>query len=214
MNTPRRLKALVCLSIALAAPRASAQDRPVPPEPPSGGLAAIGRWIETWLPVVGAFSYPTIEGTGDFFAHSADSVTAARLEACTLVLRERSVTTVRAEPVESQREVRVPLALVDTSGIEPRIRRPGMLLGGPHVMVTGQLVIPLRTAARVPFISITTGHPDGDSLAVEHLIPVQFAVVPANRSARAIRRAAVLCHPGVERKDDGPPLEPVTVLGG
>ncbi len=213
MNNPRHLKALVCLCIALAAPRASAQDRPVPPEPPAGGLAAIGRWIETWLPVVGAFSYPTIEGTGDFFAHASDSVTAAGLEACTLVLRERSVTTVRAEPVESRREVRVPLALVDTSGIEPRIRRPGMLLGGPHVMVTGQLVIPLRTAARVPFISITSGHPEGDSLAVEHLIPVQFAVVPANRSARAIRRAAALCHPGAERKDDGPLLEPVTVLG-
>jgi hypothetical protein len=214
MNTPRHLKALVCLGIALAAPHASAQDRPVPPEPPAGSLAAIGRWIETWLPVVGAFSYPTIDGAGDFFAHVSDSVTAAGLEACTLVLRERSITTVSAAPVESQREVRVPLALVDTSGIEPRIRRPGMLLGGPYVMVTGQLVIPLRTPARVPVISITTGHPEGDSLAVEHLIPVQFAVVPANRSARAIRRAAALCHPGAERKDDGPPLEPVTVLGG
>jgi hypothetical protein len=163
--------------------------------------------------VVGAFSYPTIEGTGDFFAHASDSVTAAGLDACTLVLRERSLTTVHAAPVESRREVRVPLALVDTSAIEPRIRRPGMLLGGPHVMVTGQLVIPLRTPARIPFISISTGHPEGDSLAVEHLIPVQFAMVPANRSARAIRRAAALCHPDAERKDDGPPLEPVTVLG-
>ena len=213
MNTPRHLKSFVCLCLALAPPRASAQDRPVPPEPPAGGVAEIGRWIETWLPVVGAFSYPTIEATGDFFAHASDSVTAAGLEACTLVLRERSVTTVRAAPVESRREVRVPLALVDTSGIEPRIRRPGMLLGGSHVMVTGQLVIPLRTAARIPFISIMTGQPEGDSLAVEHLIPVQFAVVPANRSARAIRRAAALCHPGGERKDHGPPLEPVTVLG-
>ena len=213
MSTLQHLDALVCLCVALGPIGASAQDRPVPPEPPAGGLAAIGRWIEEWLPVVGAFSYPTIEGTGDFFAHASDSVVAAGLEACTLVLRERSLTTVRAEAVESRREVRVPLALVDTSGIEPRIRRPGMLLGGPHVMVTGQLVIPLRTPARTPFISIVTGHPEGDSLAVEHLIPVQFAMVPANRSARAIRRAAALCHPGREREDTTPPLEPESVLG-
>jgi hypothetical protein len=203
---------LLGLCFALGPARADAQERPVPPEPPTGDLAAIGRWIEHWLPVVGAFSYPAIEGTGDFLAHASDSVMAAALEACTLVLRERSVTTVHAEPVESRRDIRVPLALVDTSGIEPRIRRPGMLLGRPHVMVTGQLVIPLRTPTRTPFITVLTGHPEGDSLAVEHLIPVQFAVIPANRSARAIRRAAALCHPGPEPKHDGP-LEPETVLG-
>jgi hypothetical protein len=187
------LHPLLCVSVllALGVARADAQAGPVPPEPPAGDLVAIGGWIEQWLPVVGAFSYPTIEGTGDFLAHVSDSVTAARLEDCTLVLRERSVATVHAEAVESRRGIRVPLALLDTSGLEPRIRRPGMLLGGPHVMVTGQLVIPLRTPTRTPFITVTAA--GGDSLAVEHLIPLQFAVVPANRSARAIRRAATLC---------------------
>ena len=185
---------LVCLCFTLGPARADAQERPLPPEPPTGDLAAIGRWIEQWLPVVGAFSYPAIEGTGDFLAQASDSVMAAALEACTLVLRERSVTTVHAEPVESRRDIRVPLALVDTSGIEPRIRRPGMLLGRPHVMVTGQLVIPLRTPTRTPFITVTaTGQTGHDSVAVEHLIPVQFAVVPANRTARALKRAAAIC---------------------
>lgn len=60
-------------------------------------------------------------------------------------------------------------------------------------MVSGQLVIPLRAPERTPFITVLTAHPEGDSLAVEHLIPVQFAVIPANRSARAIRRAAAIC---------------------
>ena len=184
---------LVGLCLALGPAGADAQERPVPPEPPAGDLAAIGRWIEQWLPVVGAFSYPAIEGTGDFLAQASDSVMTAVLESCTLVLRERSVTTVHAELVESRRDIRVPLSMVDTSRIEPRIRRPGMLLGGPYVMVTGQLVIPLRAPEQTPFITVLTGHPEGDSLAVEHLIPVQFAVIPANRSARAIRRAAAIC---------------------
>ena len=174
----------------------------------------VGAWIERWLPVVGAFSYPAIEGTGDFLAHASDSVMGAQLEACTLVLRERSVTTARGETIERLHAVRVPLAQLDTSGIEPKIRRPGMLLGGPHVMVTGQLVIPLRSPTRTRFITIAAlDRAAPDSLAAEHLLPLQFAMVPATRSARAIRRAAAICLGSAERRDNRAPPEPETLSG-
>jgi hypothetical protein len=193
----------------------AAQTTVVPPEPPtSGGLAAVGAWIAQWLPVVGSASYPAIEETGDFLGRSSDSVTAALLEGCTLVLHERSATTVRTALVERRHAVRIPLDQVDTIGVEPKIRRPGMLLGGPHVMVTGQLVIPLRSPTRARFITIVPlDEPGRDSLAVEHLIPLQFAMVPATRSARAIRRAAAICVASSQRRDEWAPLDPPRVFG-
>ena len=202
-----------CVGIALLAAGAaavSAQTGPVPPEPPAAAnLATLGEWIARWLPVVGAFSYPAIEGTGDFLAHASDSITAAGLEGCTLVLRERSATTVHAATVERHRSVRVPLEQLDTSGVEPRIRRPGMLLGGPHVMVTGQLVIPLRSPTRTPFITVVSLDGAGaDSLSAEHLVPLQFAMVPAVRSARAIRRAAAICLARPKHREERTPSDP------
>lgn len=167
----------------------------VPPEPADGAdLTVLGAWIERWLPVVGATSYQAFDGTGDFFAHASDSVTSAVLEGCTLVLRERFVSTVGGKTSERGQAVRVPLEQLDTSVIQPKIRRAQMLLTTPNVLVQGQLVVPLRNRLRTGFIVIRRDEdPERDSLAAEHLIPVIFAEVPAARSARAIRQAAAAC---------------------
>ncbi len=166
----------------------------VPPEPGhEPGLAALGAWIERWLPVVGAASYQPVEQTGDFFARASDSVTAARLDGCTLVLQQRSISIVRGETLETRRIIRVPLAEIDTTEVRPRIRGAQMFLTSPNVLVRGQLVVPLRSAARTRFIPVSAGAEPGDSLVAEHLVPIRFAEVPAARAARAIRRAAAHC---------------------
>jgi hypothetical protein len=195
------------------APRQLPPD--VPPEPPhDADLPTLGSWMGRWLPVVGAASYGTIEETGDFLAYASDSVTGALLEGCTLVLQERSVSTARAETVERRQTVRVPLDQVDTSLVQPKIRRAGMLLGRPNVMLTGQLVVPLRNRSRSRFITIVAqAEPRRDSLAAEHLVPFPFAMVPATRSAAAIRRAAGLCIALNERRDNEPEGESAPVYG-
>ncbi len=181
----------------IALPRLAAGQLPagVPPEPGhDADLATLGTWIERWLPVVGAASYQTIDRTGDFFAHASDSVTGALLEGCTLVLRERFVSTVRGETLERRQAIRVPLDQVDTTVIEPKIRQGQVLLSHPNVLVQGHLVVPLRNRARTRFITVFQNEePDRDSLVAEHLVPFLFALVPATRSARAIRRAASHC---------------------
>src|SRR4051794_40401334 len=84
----------------VALPRIAAGQLPagIPPEPASDAeLPAMGAWLERWLPVVGVASYPTVDSTADFFAYTTDSVTAARLDGCTLVLHERTVQSFRGE---------------------------------------------------------------------------------------------------------------------
>jgi hypothetical protein len=206
-----------CLALLLlAGAPARAQLAVEPPEPPrDAGLPDVALWLERWLPVVGASSYSTIETTGDFLAHASDSVTAAGLDGCTLVLEERSVSTVRAERVEERRTVRVPLAELDTALVRPRIRRAGMMLTRPNVLTTGQLVVPLRSPWKSRFITVARNDAPGqDSLASEHLVPFRFAIVPAERSAAAIRRAAALCIALEERRrEPAPTLEERTVFG-
>ncbi len=171
-----------------------AAQHAVPPEPaPDAGLPALGAWIARWLPVVGATSYSTVQETGDFLAHASDSVAAARLDRCTLVLEQRSASTVHGATIETRRTISVPLDQVDTGLVYPKISRAGMLLGRPQVMVTGRLVVPLRNRFRSRFITIASQEPR-DSLAHEHLVPFLFAMVPATRGAAAIRRAAALCN--------------------
>jgi hypothetical protein len=189
-----RVTALLALMVLPRAVAGQLADR-VPPEPAHGAdLAVLGAWIERWLPVVGAVSYQVVGGTSDFFAHASDSVTSALLEGCTLVLRERLVSTVGGTRTERGQAVRVPLAEVDTAVVQPKVRRAQMLLTSPNVMVRGQLVVPLRNRSRTGFIIIRRDDDPGrDSLAAEHLIPLIFAEVAASRSARAIRQAAAAC---------------------
>jgi hypothetical protein len=187
----------VALFGLIALPRVVVGQMPaaVPPEPGhDADLATLGAWIERWLPVVGAASYQTVDQTGDFFAHASDSVTGALLDGCTLVLHERFVSTVHGETLERRQAVRVPLDQVDTTAVQPKMRRSQMLLTSPNVLVKGQLVVPLRNRSRTRFITVVTdAEPYRDSLAAEHLVPFLFAVVPATRSALAIRRAAAQC---------------------
>jgi hypothetical protein len=179
--------------VATAAPQTTAA--PAPPEPPAAAdLSALAQWIGRWLPVVGAATYSAIEDTGDFLARASDSVTAAGLQGCTLVLHQRSTTTVNAGRSELRRTIRVPLAQVDTGAVQPKVRRPRMLLGGETVMLTGQMVVPLRSQLRDRFIAVATEEePTRDTLVAEHLVPFPFAIVPASRAAQAIRQAATLC---------------------
>jgi hypothetical protein len=196
---PFRTALVAALLALMVLPRAVAgqlADR-VPPEPAHGAdLAALGAWIERWLPIVGAVSYQMVGGggTSDFFAHASDSVTSALLDGCTLVLRERLVSIVGGTRSERDQAVRVPLEQVDTAAVQPKVRRAQMLLTSPNVMVRGQLVVPLRNRSRTGFIIIRRDDERGrDSLAAEHLIPLIFAEVAASRSARAIRQAAAAC---------------------
>jgi hypothetical protein len=205
--------ALVLLTVLPATAQVRQLPADVPPRvPPGADLTALAGWLGRWLPVVGAASYAMIEDTGDFLAHASDSVTHALIEECTLVLHQRSLTTVRAERIERRRTVRVPLGELDTTAVQPKVRRAGMLLGRPHVMLTGQLVVPLLNQSRTRFITIASEQPPGDSLVAEHLVPFLFAIEPAMRSAQVIRRAAALCR-SPDRLRDSPDIPAAAVYG-
>jgi len=189
-------RALLAGALALFPSLAAAQSAvPIPPEPPSDAdLPTLAAWIERWLPVIGATSSSAIDETTDFFAQSSDSVTGARLDGCTLVLDERYASTVRGETLERHDVIQVPLDQVDTADVRPRIRRPRLLVSQPNVMLSGQMVLPLRSRTRTRFVTIAPRDaPQAATLALEHLVPSVFAEVPAARSAIVLRRAAALC---------------------
>jgi hypothetical protein len=186
----------------LILPRIASGQLPdrTPPEPPPGAdLALLAAWIERWLPTVAAVSGSTLDSTGDFYGHSSDSVMAAQLDGCTLVLHERSVSIVRGWRSATYLTVYVPLGQVDTALVQPKIRRAKLLLDRPNVLLYGQLVVPLRNRARTEFITVFA---DGDSqypmLVSEHQVPFVFQQVPAARSALALREAAAQCGPGAD----------------
>lgn len=167
-----------------------------PPEPPAGAdLPLLASWIERWLPTVAAASGSTIDSTGDFYGHSSDSVMAARLEGCTLVLHERSVSIVRGWRSARYQTVYVPLGQVDTAWVQPKIRHSTLLLSRPNVLLHGELVVPLRNSTRIEFITVIA---DGDlgspTLVSEYQVPFVFQQVPAARSALALREAAARCN--------------------
>jgi hypothetical protein len=193
MGTARRL----LLAVALVAPRLALAQLPdsVPPEPAhDADLPALADWIERWLPVIAFTRYSAIDSTADFYAHGSDSVTAAWLEGCTLVLHERRVSAGRGGRSESHLAIHIPLDQVDTALVQPKIRQARVLLGRPNVLLYGQLVVPLRNRSRTEFITVFT---EGDSryptLIGEHQLPSVFAQVPAMRSALAIRQIAAQC---------------------
>jgi hypothetical protein len=185
-------------SLAIPRPASSQLTVPTPPEPPrDAGLAMLGAWIEQWLPVIAATSASAIDESADFYAQTSDSVTGARLEGCTLVLDERFVSTVHGQTQERREVIQVPLAQVDTADVRPRIRRPRLLVSQPNVMLSGQLVLPLRSRTRTRFVTVTPRDaPQNATLALEHLVPSVFAEVPAARSAAVLRMAAALCASG------------------
>jgi hypothetical protein len=205
----RRL--LGCTMVALMGlPRVAAGQLPagVPPDPArDADLPMLGAWIERWLPVVGAASYPIVDSTADFYAHGSDSVTAARLDGCTLVLHERLVSTVRGATVEKRLAIRVPLDQVDTAGVQPKIRQTRLLLTRPNIVLSGQLVVPLRSRTRDRFIAVSSeDEARSDTLVVEHLVPFVFAQVAGERGALALRLAAARCAPdGSRRRWRDPP---------
>lgn len=98
---PRRHRArpLGVLLACLLLPAAAAGQLPdrSPPEPPPAGsdLSLVAAWIERWLPTVASVSGSALDSTGDFYSRASDSVRAAGLDGCTLVLHERSVSMVR-----------------------------------------------------------------------------------------------------------------------
>jgi hypothetical protein len=186
---------LACLSLALAGRASPQQPDRTPPEPPAGAdLAVLAGWIERWIPTVAAASGSALDSTGDFYSRSSDSVLAARLDGCTLVLYQRSITMVRGWRTARYLAVHVPLAQVDTASVEPKIRRAKLFLNEPNVLVYGQMVVPLRSRSRTEFITIFA---DGDArypmLVSEFLVPFVFARAPAARSAAALRQAAARC---------------------
>ncbi len=192
----RRTWRTLPLLLALAAPPVLAQlPDSIPPEPPpDADLPALALWIEHWLPVVGAASYSALDSTADFYAYTSDSVTAARLDGCTLVLHERLAGSGSAGRWERRVVVHVPLDQIDTTLVEPKIRRSQLLLTRPNVLLGGRLVVPLRNRARTGFITVfSDDDPGRPSLATEHLVPFPFALPPAARSAAALRRAAARC---------------------
>jgi hypothetical protein len=169
---------------------------PPPPPPPSGAeLSLLAEWIERWLPTVAAVSASALDSTGDFYGRMSDSVLTARLDGCTLVLQERSVSIVRGWRSATYRSIYVPLAQVDTALVQPKLRRARLLLNQPTVLLTGQLVVPLRNRARIEFITVFAGDEDPryPMLVSEYLLPLVFAEVPAQRSALALREAAARC---------------------
>ena len=125
-------------------------------------LPALAAWIERWLPVVGATSYSNVDSTADFYGRASDSVMAARLEGCTLVLHERSVSIVRGWRSAKYLAIHVPLDQVDTSLLQPKIRQARLLLNRPNVLLYGQLVVPLRNRARTEFITVFAEDGRGD----------------------------------------------------
>jgi hypothetical protein len=184
-------------AVALVAPRLALAQLPdsIPPEPAhDADLPALAAWIERWLPVIAFTRYSAIDSTADFYAHGSDSVTAAWLEGCTLVLHERLISAGRGRNSESRLAIHIPLDQVDTTLVQPKIRQARLLLGRPNVLLYGELVVPLRNRSRTEFITVFT---DGDSryptLIGEHQLPSVFAQVPAMRSALVIRQAAAHC---------------------
>lgn len=170
-----------------------------PPEPPPGAdLPQLASWIEHWLPIVAAVSGSTLDSTGDFYGRTSDSILAARLDGCTLVLHERSVSIVRGWRSAKYRSIYVPLAQVDTALVQPKMRRGMLLLNRPNVLLTGQLVVPLRNRARIEFITVLAEDrdPQYPMLVSEYQVPFVFEEVPAARSALALREAAVRCGAG------------------
>lgn len=176
-----------------------------PPEPPAPGadVSLLAAWIERWLPTVAAVSGSVLDSTGDFYSRASDSVIAARLDGCTLVLHERSVSLVRGWREARYTTVYVPLGSVDTAWLAPKIRRPTLLLDRPNVLLYGQLVISLKNRARSEFITVLA---DGDLpvLVREHQVPLVFQERPAARSAQAIREAAAHCGAGSGTGDPAP----------
>jgi hypothetical protein len=185
----------------LILPRVVAGQLPdrIPPEPAhDANLPALAAWIERWLPVIGATSRSTVDSTADFYAHSSDSVTAARLDGCTLVLHERLVSTVSGGTLERHVVIHVPLDQVDTALVQPKIRQARLLLNRPNVLLFGQLVVPLRNRARTEFITVfADDDPRHPTLVGEHQVPFIFAQVPAARSALVLRQAAAQCQAAV-----------------
>jgi hypothetical protein len=187
----------------LIVPRLVAGQLPdgIPPEPAhDADLPALAAWIERWLPVIGAASSPTVDSTGDFYARGSDSVTGARLEGCTLVLHERFVNTVRGATTERRLAVYVPLDLVDTAAVRPKIRQARLLLSRPNVLLSGQLVVPLRSHPRTEFITVVPNDdPRSATLVGETDLPFVFAEVAAARAALALRQAVAHCAAAIER---------------
>ena len=193
MDLTRRL----LFAIALLAPRLALAQLPdsIPPEPgQDADLPALGDWIERWLPVIAFTRYSAIDSTADFYAHGSDSVTAARLDGCTLVLHERLISAGRSGKSERRVAIHIPLDQIDTALVQPKIRQARLQLGRPNVLLYGELVVPLRNRSRTEFITVFA---DGDSryptLIGEHQLPSVFAQVPAMRSALVIRQAAAYC---------------------
>ena len=167
----------------------------VPPEPaPNADLPVLGAWIARWPPVVGVNRYSAVDSTADFYAHGSDSITAARIEGCTLILHEELVSTARSGTSETRLAIHVPLDQVDTTLVQPKIRQARLLLNRPNVLMYGQLVVPLRNRTRTEFITVFR---DDDSrypmLVGEHQVPFVFAQVAAARTALALRQAAARC---------------------
>jgi hypothetical protein len=170
-------------------------DRNPPPPPAGADLPLLAEWIERWLPTVAAASGSALDSTGDFYGRMSDSVLAARLDGCTLVLEQRSVSIVRGWRSAKYLSIYVPLAQVDTALVQPKIRRARLLLNRPNVLLTGQLVVPLRNRTRIEFITVFAGDEDPryPMLVSEYLLPFVFEEVPAQRSALALREAAARC---------------------
>jgi hypothetical protein len=114
------------------------------------------------------------------------------------VLHERSVSIVRGWRSAKYLSIYVPLAQVDTALLQPKMRRGMLLLNRPNVLLTGQLVVPLRNRARIEFITVVAEDPDPQypMLVSEHQVPLIFEEVPAARSALALREAASRCRAG------------------
>lgn len=195
----RKVWALAIIA-ALILPRLAAGQLPdsIPPEPArDADLAVLAAWIERWLPVIGATSYSNVDSTADFYARSSDSVTAAWLEGCTLVLHERYVSIAHGWRSAEHRAIHVPLDQVDTALVQPKIRQARLLLNRPNVLLYGQLVVPLRNRTRTEFITVfADGRPGYPMLVGEHQVPFVFAQVAAARSALALRQAAARCAGG------------------
>jgi len=201
MGAPMRNLWRCAILAQLILPRIASGQLPdrTPPEPPPGAdLPLLAAWIERWLPTVAAVSGSNVDSTGDFYGRSSDSVMAARLDGCTLVLYERSVSIVRGWRSAKYLTIYVPLEQVDTAMVQPKIRQARLLLNRPNVLLSGQLVVPLRNRARMEFITVfaADGDPQYPMLVSEYDVPVIFQELPAAHSALALRQAAARCGAG------------------
>jgi len=182
----------------------------VPPEPaPNADLTMLGAWIARWLPVVGVTRYSAVDSTADFYAHGSDSVTAARIDGCTLILHEDVVSTVRGGTSETRLAIHVPLDQLDTTLVQPKIRQARLLLNRPNVLMYGELVVPLRNRTRTEFITVFR---EDDSrypmLVGEHQVPFVFAQIAAARTALALRQAAARCDAAADLPQSAPTARP------